>query len=116
MAHALKTPFYSFPRCHVEGRSAFLVCRIAEDAARCTVAAYVADKFRIFQNLRHFFSNTPIDLYGRRGGGWQNPAPRSDSRLTKSMLSSIGGRPGCKGKNGVKGGEERERSNSRVDE
>ena len=41
----------------------FLVCRVAEDAARCTVAASMPNKFR-FEKFRNFFSNTARDLYG----------------------------------------------------
>jgi hypothetical protein len=65
----------------------FLVCRIAEDAAHCIVAASVPDKFGIFQKFLKIFSATPRLFYYTRATGWQNPALFSrinrDLRLLK---------------------------------
>jgi hypothetical protein len=63
----------------------FLVCRIAEDAARCTVAASVPNKFQIFQKFRNFFSNTPRDLYG----GEAAPAETRPPSLEVSQKSML---------------------------
>ena len=50
----------------------FLVCRIAEDTAHCTLASSVPDKFRISQKFLQFFSPTPRSMYMRE----RRPAPR----------------------------------------
>jgi hypothetical protein len=67
----------------------FLVCRIAEDAARCTVAASVPDKFRIFQNFGKFFSNNPIDLLGGEAPPGQTRAPLSRNFPKKSFSRDV---------------------------
>ena len=86
MAHALKTPFYSFPKVSC-GRS---ICVSGLSHRRRRHPLYggriCARQIPSLPEFLRIFSNTPIDLYGRRGGGWQNPAPPLDSRLTKSML------------------------------
>jgi hypothetical protein len=46
-----------------KGFGEFLVCRITEGAAHCTVAASVPDKFRILQKFLQIFSPTPRLIY-----------------------------------------------------
>jgi hypothetical protein len=54
----------------------FLVCRIAEDAVRCTVAASVPDKF---PKISEFFSPTPREINMGEGRPLAKPGPRDDA-------------------------------------
>jgi hypothetical protein len=73
----------------------FLVCRIAEDAARCTVAASMPNKFR-FEKFRNFFSNTARDLYGGEAAPLKPGPPLSKCPKEHSVPCAY---PGYEGMN-----------------